>query len=406
MVGILEIAEDGLAAGGFEEGIRSALTGILASPWFLYRGERIPADLAPGSQYAIDDLELASKLSFFLWNSIPDDELLGLAANGELSEAATLRAQVDRMLADPRAETLGENFVYQWLDMKRLDEVLPDSAIFPYASGIGDPREDYLTELSMFANSIFAEDRSVVDLMTADHTYLNERLALHYGIQSVRGDRFQRVVLDDPVRHGLLGKGAILMAAAYPNRTSPVLRGAFVLEHIMGIPPALPPPNVESLPEDDIGTDKALTVRELMAKHRANPACFSCHAVMDPLGFALENFDATGAWRDIDRYARTPIDATGELPDGTAIDGPNELREALLRKPEEFVQTFTERLMVYALGRTIEYHDMPTIRRIVADAAAEAYRRSALVRGIVNSDQFRLRRIPDTSQQPITARND
>ncbi|MGD8323166.1 MAG: DUF1592 domain-containing protein [Gammaproteobacteria bacterium] len=411
LVEILAYYEDGLAVGGFEEGIRSAVTGILASPYFLYRGERIPEGLAAGERYAISDLELASRLSFFLWNTIPDDELRELAVAGSLSEAATLRAQVQRMLADRRAETLGSNFVYQWLDMKRLEEVLPDTTIFPNASGIGDPREDYVTELAMFANSIFAEDRSIVDLLTATHTYINERVALHYGINSVKGDRFQRVELKDSARFGLLGKGAVLMAAAYPNRTSPVLRGTFVLEHIMGIPPATPPANVPALPEDDLGTEKALTVREMMASHRANPACFSCHAVMDPLGFALENFDATGAWRSIDRYARTPIDASGQLPDGTVVNGPDQLREALARQPEVFVQTFTERLMIYALGRTIEYYDMPTVRRIVREAAAEDYRLSALVWGVVNSEQFRLRRVPGTSPEsangrPITARND
>ena len=403
LIEILEYYDDGLAAGGFEEGIRSALTGILASPFFLYRGERVPGDLTAGTPYAIDDLELASRLSFFLWNTIPDDELLQLAAAGTLSEPATLEAQMRRMLADPRAASLGENFVYQWLDMKRIDEVLPDSTIYPYASGVGDPRDNYLTELALFSNSIFAEDRSVVDLMTADHTYLNEATALNYDIHSVRGDHFRRVQLEDPRRFGLLGKGAVRMAAAYPTRTSPVLRGAFVLEHILGLPPALPPPNVEALPEDDLGTEKALTVRELMAIHRENPACFSCHAVMDPLGFALENFDATGAWRDIDRYAQTAIDASGELPDGTAINGPIELRDALLRRPEEFVQTFTEELMKYALGRTLEYYDMPTVRRIVREAAAQDHRLSAIVHGIVSSEQFRMRRVPGAQ---IAARND
>jgi hypothetical protein len=407
LIEILAYYDDGVVAGGFEEGIRSAITGILASPYFLYRAEYVPENLTAGERFEISDIELASKLSFFLWNTIPDDELRELAAAGSLSEPATLRAQVERMLADPRTETLGSNFVYQWLDMKRLDEVLPDSAIFPYASGVGDPRDDYEIELAMFANSIFAEDRSVVDLMTAQHTYVNERLALHYGIHSVKGDRFQRIELEDSARFGLLGKGAVLMAAAYPNRTSPVLRGAFVLEHIMGIPPATPPPNVESLPEDGLGTENALTVRQLMAKHRASPACYSCHAVMDPLGFALENFDATGAWRDVDRYARSVIDASGELPDGTAINGPDELREALLRRPQEFVQTFTEALMMYGTGRTLEYYDMPAVRRIVRDAAAEDYRLSALIWGVVNSEQFRMRRVPGSSDaRPVTARND
>ena len=230
--------QDGVKEGGFEGGIRSAITGLLASPFFLYRGERVPAGLRPGDTYAISDLELASKLSFFLWNTIPDDELLQLGIDGKLSEPSVLDRQVRRMLADPRSVTLASNFVHQWLDMKRLDEIVPDSAVFPYASGRSDPREDFRTELTLFADSIFREDRSVVDLLRAKHTYLNERVALHYGITDVKGDRFRRVELEQSARWGLLGKGAVLMAAAYPNRTSPVLRGAFILKHIQGVPPA------------------------------------------------------------------------------------------------------------------------------------------------------------------------
>jgi len=409
LVELLEHYRDGLAVGGFEEGIRSAVTGILASPYFLYRGERIPEGSSPGDVYEISDLELASKLSFFLWNAPPDDELLDLAMRGELGDEAVLEDELERMLADARSETLASNFVHQWLDMQRLNEVVPDRAIFPYASGAGDPREDFLTELTLFAKSIFDEDRSVVDLMTARHTYLNERIALHYGIRTVKGDRFRRVELEQPERWGLLGKGAILMAAAYPNRTSPVLRGAFILEHIQGSPPPLPPGNVPAFPENEIGTPKARTVREIMAAHRANPTCSSCHAVMDPLGFALENFDATGAWRDVDRYAGMLIDASGELPDGTAIEGPNELREALVRRPEQFVQTFTERLLMYATGRALEHYDMPAVRKIVRDAAGDDYRFSSLVRGVVASDQFRKHRVPEAPGRPeeteITAQN-
>jgi len=409
LVELLEHYRDGLAVGGFEEGIRSAVTGILASPYFLYRGERIPEGSSPGDVYEISDLELASKLSFFLWNAPPDDELLDLAMRSELGDEPVLERQLQRMLADPRAETLASNFVHQWLDMQRLREVVPDRAIFPYASGAGDPREDFLTELTLFAKSIFDEDRGVVDLMTASHTYLNERIALHYGIRNVKGDLFRRVELEQPERWGLLGKGAILMAAAYPNRTSPVLRGAFILEHIQGSPPPLPPGNVPAFPENEIGTPKARTVREIMAAHRANPTCSSCHAVMDPLGFALENFDATGAWRDVDRYAGMLIDASGELPDGTAIEGPNELREALVRRPEQFVQTFTERLLMYATGRALEHYDMPAVRKIVRDAAGDDYRFSSLVRGVVASDQFRKHRVPEAPGRPeeteITAQN-
>jgi hypothetical protein len=402
MAELLQYYQDGLKEGGFEGGIRSAITGILASPFFLYRGERLPAGLRPGEVYKIDDLELASRLSFFLWNTIPDDELLDLGINGKLSEPGMLGKQVLRMLADPRSETLASNFVHQWLDMKRLDEIVPDSDVFPYASGRGDPREDFRTELTLFADSIFRENRSVVDLLRADHTYLNERIALHYGITDVKGQRFRRVELKDSARWGLLGKGAILMAAAYPNRTSPVLRGAFILKHIQGVPPATPPPNVPTLDEKDIGTTKALTVREMIAKHRANPTCASCHAVMDPLGFALENFDATGRWRDRDRFASgTVIDSSGELPDGTAIGGPDDLRKALLRRPEQFVQTFAQGLLVYATGRTLQHYDMPTVRRIVRDTAKDDYRFSALVQGVVQSDQFRMRRAP----QPVRVEN-
>ena len=390
--------QDGVKGGSgqaaFENGVRGAVTGVLASPFFLYRGEHLPKGLKPGATYTISDVELASNLSFFLWNTIPDDELLQLAIEGRLKQPAVLERQVTRMLADPRSITLGSNFVHQWLDMKRLDEIVPDSAVFPYASGRSDPRDDFRTELTLFADSLFKEDRSVVDLLSAKHTFLNEKVALHYGITDVKGDRFRRVELAQSARWGLLGKGAVLMAAAYPNRTSPVLRGAFILKHIQGVPPALPPPNVPTLDEKDIGTTKALTMRQMMAKHRSNPTCASCHAVMDPLGLALENFDATGMWRDRDRYAGAAIDSSGELPDGTPIKGPDDLRQALLRQPGPFVQTFTEGLLTYATGRKLEAYDMPAVRRIVHGAAAGGYRFSSLVQGVIKSDQFRLRRVP------------
>jgi len=391
---LLAYYNDGVRDGGFEGGVRSAITGLLASPFFLYRSERVPAGLRPGATYTISDLELASQLSFFLWNSIPDDQLLQLATARKLSTPAVLEQQVKRMLADSRSLTLASNFVQQWLDMKRLDEIVPDSAVFPYASGRSDPRDDFRTELTLFADSIFREDRSVVDLLKADHTYVNERVALHYGITSVKGDRFRRVDLEQSARWGLLGKGAVLMAAAYPNRTSPVLRGAFVLKHIQGVPPATPPQNVPTLDEKDIGTTRALTVREMIARHRASPTCAACHAVMDPLGLALENFDATGMWRDRDRYAGAAIDSSGVLPDGTPIKGPDDLRAALLRRPEQFVQTFTEGLLTYATGRKLEHYDMPTVRRIVHGAAVSNYRFSAIVQAVVRSEQFRMRRVP------------
>jgi mono/diheme cytochrome c family protein len=396
---LLVYYKDGLKEDGFESGIRSAITGLLASPFFLYRGEHIPTGLRAGETYTISDLELASNLSFFLWNSIPDDELLDLAIKNKLGDPTTLDKQVIRMLADPRSITLASNFVHQWLDMKRLDEIVPDSDVFPYASGRNDPRKDFRTELTLFSDSVFREDRSVVDLMRANYTYLNERTAVQYGITDVKGDFFRRVELKQSVRWGLLGKGAVLMAAAYPNRTSPVLRGAFILRHIQGVPPAMPPPNVPTLNDKDIGTTKALTVREMMAKHRSSPTCSACHSVMDPLGFALENFDATGMWRDRDRFAGTVIDSAGELPDGTAIKGPDDLRKALLRRPDQFVQTFTEGLLVYATGRTLVPDDMPTVRRIVRGAAAGDYKFSALTQAVVRSDQFKMRRVP----QPVVA---
>ena len=391
---LLQYYQDGVKDGGFEAGIRGALTGMLASPFFLYRGEHVPANLRAGEVYAISDLELASKLSFFLWNTIPDDELLQLASEGKLHDAATLDRQVRRMLGDSRSITLASNFVPQWLDMKRLDEIVPDQAVFPYASGRSDPREDFKTELTLFSDSIFKEDRSVVDLLNAKHTFLNERVALQYGISDVKGDHFRRIELAQSARWGLLGKGAVLMAAAYPNRTSPVLRGKFVLEHLEGVPPAIPPQGVPTLDEKDIGTTRALTMREMMAKHRSNPTCASCHAVMDPLGLALENFDATGKWRDRDRYAGVAIDSSGKLPDGTPVNSPDDLRNALLRRPDQFVQTFTEGLLTYATGRKLEPWDMPTVRRIVHAAAPSDYKFSTIVQGIVRSEQFRMRRVP------------
>ena len=399
---LLEYYRDGAAQGGFEEGIRSAVTGILASPYFLYRVEQVPANVAPGQTYAIDDLTLASKLSFFFWNTIPDDELLAVATRGELHKDDVLKREVARMLKDPRAESLASNFVYHWLNMRRLGEVDPDRAIFPYASGRGDPRRDYMTELTLFSKSIFDENRPVTDFMTAKYTYLNERLALLYGVKNVKGDRFQRVELTDSTRWGLLGKGAILMAAAYPNRTSPVLRGSFILEYIAGAPPTSPPKNVPPFPESDVSGPKPKTVRDIMAKHRENPVCFSCHGIMDPLGFALENFDAVGAWRSKDRYANVPIDSAAQLPDGTPVSGPDDLRNALMKHPENFVQTFTERLLMYALGRATDYRDMPAIRKIVHESKKDDWKFDSIVWQIVTSEPFRTRQAPQTS---VSAQN-
>ena len=380
----------------FDTGIREVITAVLASPFFLYRAERTPELVATSNPatkvaappvYRITDLELASRLSFFLWSTVPDDELLNLATADKLHDPQVLAAQVQRMLADPKSLTLSTNFAFQWLGLDRLSEIQPDPNLFPYA---GDPREDYRTEMKLFVDSIFREDHNVMDLLTANYTYVNERLALDYGINNVRGDQFRRVVLQDPNRFGLLGKGGVLMATAYPNRTAPVLRGAWILERVTGTPPSPPPPAVPSLKENKNGETQH-TVRELMALHRDKPACFACHGVLDPLGFALENFDAVGEWRTKDRIAGTVIDASGVLPDGTKINGPVDLRNALASNPNQFVQTITEKLMTYATGRAVDYHDMPTIRAIVRDSAKDDYRFSAIVMRIVNSDQFQKR---------------
>jgi hypothetical protein len=330
---------------------------------------------------------MASRLSFFLWSSVPDAQLLQIAERGGLQDKTALEAQVRRMLTDPRAEALVTNFAFQWLNIGKLAEIEPDGRIFPYASGLSDPRADFREELRLYIGSILLTDRSVVDLLTADWTFLNERLALHYGMNDVKGDRFRRVQLTQGARYGLLGKGAILMLTAYPNRTSPVLRGQWILDRLMGTPPAPPPPMVESLKENKAGA-KPRTVRELMEAHRTNPNCNSCHGIMDPLGFGLENFDAVGQYRTIDREAREAIDAGGVLPDGTPVHGPEDLRNALVAQSGQFVQAFTERLMTYGLGRAIDYQDMPEIRAIVRAAAADNYRFSSIVMGIVTSDAF------------------
>jgi hypothetical protein len=298
---------------------------------------------------------------------------------------------VRRLLADPRSETLASNFGFQWLNMAKLGEIQPDVALFPMLNG--DVRGDFREELRLFIDSTFRENRSVLDLLSGDYTYLNERVALLYGINDVKGGDFRRVQLRDSRRFGLLGKGAVLMVTSYPNRTAPVLRGAFVLERLMGTPPAAPPPNVGNLQENVEGA-KPHTVRELMALHRSNPTCNGCHGVLDPLGFSLENFDAVGQLRTRDRFVGSDIDASGELPDGTKLGGPDDLRNALLRKPDQFVQTLTEKLMTYALGRTLDYKDMPQVRAIVRAAAADNYRFQTLVMDIVTSPPFQMARSP------------
>ena len=391
------------AGGGFEGGVRDALSAILASPHFLYRAE---SGAGTGAARTLSDLELASRLSFFLWSSLPDEELLKLAADSRLSKPDVLSGQVSRMLADPRAESLSDGFAFQWLHLAKLDEIIPDRTQFPQASRLLDPRGMFREELRLFIDSVLrgdrpstnaqgapsgVEGRSVVDLLTADYTYLNERLAMHYGIETVKGAHFRRVTLDNPARHGLLGKGAILMLTAYPNRTSPVVRGAWILDRLLGAPPPEPPLNVPTLPENKRG-QPARTLRARLEQHRANPTCGACHGAMDPLGLALENFNAVGQFRANDPDTLTPIDASGKLTDGTTINGPEDLRRALAGRPDhQFVQTLTENLLTYALGRSLDYHDMPAVRRIVRQAAADDYRFKSIVLGVVSSDAFRKR---------------
>jgi len=383
------------ALGDFDTAIRDALPTILASPKFLYRAERSPAGLAPGSIHAIGDVELASRLSFFLIGRAPDDELLTAAERGTLTTPTVLEAQVRRLLADPRSESLVTSFAFQWLKMRALEEIDPDPIIFPNFDD--SLRAAFRREMELFVDSILRKDRPVLELLTANHTFVNERLALHYGIPDVRGDRFRRVTLTDANRWGLLGKGAVLLTTSYANRTAPVLRGAWILENLLGTPPSPPPPDVEAFQENKDG-EKQRSVREIMEQHRAKPSCNACHGVMDPLGFSLENFDAIGEWRAEDRYAGTAIDASGKLVDGTAVNSPADLRVALTRRPEQFVQTLTERLMTYALGRTVDYYDMPAVRKIVREAARDQYRFSSIVMGIVRSDAFRMRMVPEAER--------
>ena len=308
------------------------------------------------------------------------------------------------MLADPRAKSLSDDFAFQWLHVAKLDEITPDRGQFPHASGLLDPRGMFKEELRLFVDSVLRSDRSVLELLTADYTFLNERLAMHYGIETVKGSHFRRVTLDDKARRGLLGKGAILMMTAYPNRTSPVVRGAWILDRLLGTPPSDPPLEVPSLPENRRG-QPAKTLRARLEQHREKATCFACHGVMDPLGFALENFNAVGQFRANDPDTLTPIDTAGQLPDGTAITGPDDLRRALVDRPDhQFVQALTENLLTYALGRSLDYRDMPTVRRIVRDAAADNYRFKSIVLGVISSDAFRKREADPPPLAPASAR--
>ena len=371
---------------GFEAGIELALRKILISPEFLFRIERDPEDIEPGTPYLISDRELASRLSFFLWSSIPDDELLDLAGRGKLSDPVLLEQQVRRMLDDSRSKALVENFAGQWLYLRNLNVINPSKDVF--AQFDENLREAFRKETGLFFESMLREDRSVLDLIRADYTFVNERLARHYRLPNVYGSRFRRVTLEDENRKGLLGQGSILTVTSIANRTSPVVRGKWVLENLLGTPPPEPPPNVPALREKEEGGAN-LSMREQMEQHRRDPTCAGCHKLMDPIGFALENFDGIGRWRDTD--AGTTIDASGVLPDGNKIQGVAELREALLIRPGQFVHTTTEKLLLYALGRGIEYYDAPVVRKILREAAPSDYRWSSIILGIVKSAPFRMR---------------
>jgi mono/diheme cytochrome c family protein len=383
--------------GGFDAGIEQAVAAVLVSPDFLYRIIRPPkkplSSAAAGDRgaFPLTDLELASRLSFFLWSQGPDDVLLKIAASGELKRPEVLEAQARRMLADSRASSLVRNFALKWLDVDNLNAVQPDPLLFP--SFNDQLRRDLRAEIESFISSVLLEDRNVNDLLTANHTYLNERLARHYGITTVLGPQFRRVELQDPRRSGLLGKGAVQLRTSYGDRTSPVLRGAWVLDKLMGTPPTPPPPDVDT----DLSTpkgEKPKTLRARLEQHRSKPGCNQCHGVIDPIGLALENFDAIGRWRDTDAVAEAPINANTVLPNGRPVDGPAQLRQELFKNSGQFPQALTAKLMMYSLGRELEHFDMPQVRAIVRRAAKDNYRLSAIVAGIVTSDAFRMQARP------------
>jgi hypothetical protein len=383
---LLDVYEQGRRESGFERGIERALQVILASPKFVFRVEREPRDLPAGTAHRISGTELASRLSFFLWSSIPDEELLTEAAAGRLQAPAALERQVRRMLGDPRAQALVANFAGQWLHLRNVRNVQPNSDQFPDFDH--NLRSAFQRETELLFDSVLREDRSILDLLRADYTFVNERLAKHYGIPNVYGSHFRRVTVRDDARRGLLGHGSILTLTSHATRTSPVLRGKWVLENILGTPPPPPPGDVPALEEQKKSQPR--TVRERMVEHRANPSCASCHKIMDPIGLALENFDASGAWRTED--SGIPIDASGELSDGTRVDGVVTLRQALLARDNVFARTAAEKLLVYALGRGLDHRDMPAVRDILRQAARDEYRFSTLVLGIVNSVPFQMRK--------------
>lgn len=372
--------------GTFDQGIQQIVAAVLVSPQFLYRSIRGAKGTPSDTEFALTDLELASRLSFFLWNTGPDDELLTLAESNRLTQPATIQKQVRRMLADPKASSLVTSFAMKWLTLTDLDQVIPDPVLFPDFSD--QLRRDFSTEAEAFIGSVFSDDHSVLDLLTANYTFVNERLARHYGIPGVLGPQFRKVTLAEKERWGLLGKGAMLLRTSYGDRTSPVLRGAWVLDKLLGTPPTPPPPDTATDLSQKAG-ETPKTVRARLEQHRDKPACKMCHGVIDPTGLPLENFDATGAWRTADPRANVPIDAATVLPSGVPIDGVVDLRAQLVARPELFARTVTERLMTYAVNRRLDYFDMPQVRSIVRDAAKDNYKLSSLIQGIVASDAFR-----------------
>jgi len=384
--GALSLFKQGRAEGDFDAGIEMALSSVLVSPEFLFRVERDPAGLAPNTAYRVNDLALASRLSFFLWSSIPDDELLDAAVGGKLHEPALLERQVRRMLADERSRALVDNFASQWLHLPNLDSITPDMRLFPDFDD--NLRQSFREETELFVDSILREDRSVLDLLRANYTFLNERLAKHYGIPNVYGSRFRRVTLDaDSWRGGLLRQGSVLTVTSYATRTSPVLRGKWVLDNILGIPPPPPPPNVPALKDNTV--DGSLSGRRRLAEHRSNAICAACHNLIDPVGLSLEKYDAVGRRRSVEDGAA--VDASGALPDGTRFSDVSGLEGALLKRPELFVDTFTEKLMTYALGRGVEFYDAPAIRTIVREAGTTDFRLSSVILGVVKSQPFQMR---------------
>jgi hypothetical protein len=384
----------------FDTGVQYAITRIIASPEFLFRLEPDPENVKPDTPYRLNDFELATRLAAFLWSSIPDDQLLNLASQGKLKEPSVFEQQVRRMMVDPKAESLTTNFADQWLYLRNLKDTHPDQNQFPDFDE--NLRYALRRETEMFFGSILQEDRSVLDLLTANYTFLNERLAKHYGIPNIFGEDFRRVAVTEDARRGLLGQGSILTVTSYPNRTSPVLRGKFILSNLLGTPPPPPPPNVPLLKDDEPG--KPLTMKQKMEQHRANAACAVCHRVMDPLGFTLENFDAVGQWRVHDRGV--PIDASDKLSDGTEVRGAANLRQILLARQDQFVATLTEKLFTYAMGRGVEGYDMPALRAIAREAARNNYRFSSVILGITKSVPFQMKmKRPEESQAAATAQN-